>query len=109
MIILLIAFGSVLLVAVITVTTMRFLARKFGVTDLVNSGVRVTLDGIGYLGFFFTGIRKNSFGEIKSVELIPYWNVFISTFLFRYGFNLRKIPPNIFGKIVVIRLKRPNP
>jgi hypothetical protein len=108
MIILLILFGSIALVAVITVATMRFLARKFGVTDLANNGIRMTKDGIEYLGFLFC-IRRSAFNEIQSVELVPYYKVFVSTLLFRYGLYVGKVPPNFSGKIVVVRLKRANP
>jgi len=97
------------LIAVITVVTMRFIARKFGVTEIMNNGVVLTPEGIKYMGFFFTGTRKRTFAEIKSVELVPYFNVVISMLLFRYGLNCAKVPPNFFGEIVVIRLKRANP
>jgi hypothetical protein len=108
MIILLISFGSVLLVAVITVTTMRFLARKFGVTELMNNGVRLTEDGIEYLGFLFLK-KKNTFAEIESVELTSYFKIVTSILLFRYGLNVPKIPPSFLSEFVVIQLKRANP
>jgi hypothetical protein len=109
LLILLVFFGSAVLVAIITVATMRFLVRKFGIAELMANDVRLTQNGIEYFGFLFTGIRKKTFNEIKSVELVSYYKVLISSLLFRYGISTRRIPPNFFSKIVVIRLKRPNP
>jgi len=109
MAILLIFFASVALVAVITVTSMRFFFRRAGRQQLYENGVVMSASGIEYWGLLFTGVRKKTFSEIRSVELLPYYEVLMSILLLRYGLSARRVPFNPFGKIVVIRLKHPNP
>ena len=107
--ILLICLGIIVLVTVLTVVTMRLLARKFKVTDLMDGGVRMTQDGIEYLGLHFTGTRRKTFSEIRSVELVPFYKALVLAASFRNGISVGWIPPNFFGEIIVIKLKRPNP
>jgi hypothetical protein len=106
--ILLIVLASMVLAAIVTVATMRFLARKFDVAELMDNGVRLTEEGIEYVGFLFSK-KKNTFAEIQSVEVASYFDITISILLFRYGLNIPRIPPKLFSKFVIIQLKRANP
>src|SRR5208283_1331215 len=92
--ILLICFASAALIAVITVTVMRFFIRLSGRQQLVENGVVLTESGIEYFGFLYTGVRKTPFSEIQSVELVPYYKVLISSLFLRYGISTRRIPPH---------------
>ncbi len=96
------------LAAIVTIATMRFLARKFDVAELMDNGVRLTEEGIEYVGFLFFK-KKNTFAEIESVKLASYFDITISVLLFRYGLNIPRIPPKLFSKFVIIQLKRANP
>jgi hypothetical protein len=109
LLILLVVFGSAALVAVVTVALMRYSVRLSGHEQVFKNGIVMTDSGIEYLGFLYTGTRKAAYSEIDSVELSPYYKVAISALFFRYGISATKIPPYFFGKILVIRLKHPNP
>lgn len=104
-----IAFGIPALVGVVVVVAIRFFVRRTGREQLYKNGVVISESGIEYWGLFLAGVRKTSFLEIQSVELASYFEVAISVLFLRYGLSARRVPFNPFGKIVVIRLKHPNP
>jgi hypothetical protein len=103
---LLLVFGVITLVAVLTVVGMRYDYRKSGKEEVYKNGIVVTESGIEYLSLF-AHTRTKTFDEIDSVELSPYFKVAISTLLFRYGLNMSRVPPNFFGHILVVELKNP--
>ena len=111
--ILLIVIGSVILAAIITVASMRFLVRIFGISDLMENGFRITQNGIEYFYPPFLGVREHAFKDIDSVELVAYRKLFCSKllplFLLRNRVSVSKIPPIYFGKVLIIRLKNPTP
>jgi len=76
---------------------------------MYEDGIVIGESGIEYWGVCLTGIRREPFSEIKSVELLPYYDVLIGVLTLRYGLSARRVPFNPFGKIVVIRLMNPNP
>ena len=107
--ILLISFSVPALVAIFVVVMIRNVVRRFGRQQLYANGIIISKCGIEYWGLFFTGVRQKPFSEIQSVALVPYFEVVVSVLFFRYGLSARRVPFNPFGKIVVIRLKHPNP
>jgi hypothetical protein len=87
----------------------RYLFRRVGYERLYDDGVVMTDNGIEYLGFLFSGIRKVSYSEIASVELVsPFWPGFVQL-VFYYGFITRTIKRSLFGRVIVIRFRNPAP
>ena len=111
--ILFLVFGLPTIVGVCIVALVRRLYRASGHEQVYENGIMMTDTGIEYLGFLFTGTRKKSYEEIDSVQLIPYYKLLISKPFFRYGICTRWVrgvnSHFLFGKILVIRLKHPNP
>ena len=108
-VLLMMVFGIIALAAILAITLTRYFYRAAGHEEVYKNGIILTESGIEYLGFPLTGTRKKTFDEIDSVELSSYFKVAISVLFFRYGLNINRVPPNFFGKILVIGFKHPNP
>ncbi|HEY1718144.1 MAG TPA: hypothetical protein VGH42_07595 [Verrucomicrobiae bacterium] len=105
LVILLIFFGSVALVAVITLTLFRFFTRLLGLKQVIKEGVVLTDDGLEYLGFLWLGKLKASYVDVESVEVLPFSKGLISILFFRYGLSSHWIGPRLFREMVAIKLK----
>ena len=108
-VLLVLLFILIALAATVAVALIRFFYRVSGHERVYGNGIVMTEGGIEYLGFPFTGTRKKTFDEIDSVELSPYFKVAISALCFRYGLNTNRVPLNLFGDILVVGFKDPNP
>jgi hypothetical protein len=107
--ILVIFFAAVALVAVLTVTTFRFVVRRCGMKDLIENGAVLTDDGVEYLRMFLFGRGKIKFNEIESVKLVSFPVAMLSLiFPFRYGFSVHSIRTRLFSDFVEIKIKKPS-
>lgn len=105
----LLALGIPVLIALALVALVRCFYRICGHEHVYKNGIVVTQTGIEYLGFLFTGTRKIAFSEIASVELLPYSEVAIRWLSFRYGLNTGRVPPSLFGNVLVVGFKTARP
>lgn len=103
--ILIAVLGIPTLIAVALVFGVRYLFRRAGHERLYDDGVVMTDNGIEYLGFFFTGIRRVAYSDIASVELVPSFQLALFQMVHYYGFFPRTIKRKLFGKVVVIRFR----
>jgi hypothetical protein len=95
------------LVAILTVTAFRFLARRCGIKDLIEDGAVLTEDGIEYLRLFMLGRGKIKFNEIESVKLISFPKAMLSLmFPFGYGLSVHGIRTRLFSDFVEIKIKK---
>src|SRR5947209_4002608 len=85
--ILLIFWGSVIVVAVITLTVFRFISRRLGLKQVLAEGVVMTENGLEYLGFAFLWKMKASYQDVESVESPPFVKGLASAMFFRYGMS----------------------
>ena len=106
MLIFAIFLAAAALVAVITLTVFRFLARRCGMKQLFEDGAVLTEDGIEYLGFFMFGRSKVTFAEIESVEVIPFYKAMFSILFFRPDFSVRNIRTRFSRDFVHVTLRR---
>jgi hypothetical protein len=104
--ILLIAFVSVALVAVIAVTVLRFVSRKLGIEKLVQDGVIMTASGIEFPRFVLMGRSKASYDEIESVEFVPFPKNLLLRM--RYGSSVSaRVGAGSCRGTVVVKLRSP--
>jgi hypothetical protein len=97
------------LAAILTIFVMRSLIRVSVRKELIENSVLTTADGIEYTGYFLIGVGKIKYQDIRSVELHSYHKVVFKATFGGYGIAARRIPPCPFQKILVIRVKNPNP
>lgn len=107
-VLLLLVFGIIAVTAVLAIAMIRYFYRVSGHERVYKDGIVVTESGIEYSAFPFT-VTQKTFNEIDSVELSPYLKVAVSVLFLHYGLNINRVPPNLFGDILVIGFKRPNP
>ena len=105
--ILILVLGVPTLAAMALLFGVRYLFRRAGLKRFYDDGVLMTSNGIEYLGFFFSGIRKVPYSDIASVDLVSPFQVALFQLVFYYGFFPRTIKRSLLGKVVVIRFRHP--
>jgi len=108
-VILLIVIGSVVLVTVVTLKTMRWLIRKSGNQQLHEDGILLMENGIDFLGLLWASRSHAAYSEIESVELVSLPRALLSLLFFRYGLSLRAIYTRLPYHFVLLKLKGRRP
>jgi len=102
-----ILFGSIAVITFTTIFVMRFLVKISVLKNVTESGVLANDEGIEY--FSILGTKRIAYKEISSVELLPFHTHFLKTLFLFYGISVRRILPYHSNKILIIRIKNPNP
>lgn len=99
--------GVAALVAVASigiVAGMRFIGRRFGLTQFLQDGVVLTPEG---LQLWPTRRNVIPYSEIESAVCMPYLDGMVSILLLRYGMSVRWCLTRHFHDIVVVKFRRP--
>jgi hypothetical protein len=97
------------LVAVAVIASMRYFIRRSGCEKVFKDGLVASESGVSYLRFAIAGLREVAYGEIDSVELIPFYKFMLFGVL-RYGSQARIVHNlRLFGDVLAIKLKHSDP
>jgi hypothetical protein len=99
--------GSMALITVVTLATFRFIARAFGVRELVEEGVVLAENGIEFPGMLLLNKGKIAYSNIEFVKLESFVKNFFKTIFLCYGISVRFIRSRFSKDVVVIKVKRP--